>query len=85
MSSRPPASFSTCCAERFDDQESVKVDDLKVTGEEVFSLVKRTPRTAEYKGKLIGGKTINGVVNVAVNGQAQEFQWTAERALPAKP
>ena len=56
-----------------------------MTGEEVFFIVERTPRTAEYKGKLIGGKTINGVVNVAVNGQAQEFQWTAERALPAKP
>ncbi len=71
--------------ERFDDEESVKVDDLKVKGDDVFFIVKRGHRTAEYKGKLIGGKTINGIVNVAANGQAQEFQWTAERALPTKP
>jgi hypothetical protein len=71
--------------ERFDDEESVKVDDLKVKGDDVSFVVKRKARTAEYKGKLIGGKTINGIVNVAVNGEAQEFQWTAERALPAKP
>ncbi len=71
--------------ERFDDQSSIKVDDLKVKGDDVFFIVKRDGRTAEYNGKLIGGKTINGVVNVVVNGQAQEFQWTAERALPAKP
>jgi hypothetical protein len=71
--------------ERFDDQESVKVDDLKVKGEDVAFSVKRGGRMAEYKGKLIGGKTINGIVNVAVDGQAQENQWTAERALPAKP
>jgi hypothetical protein len=39
---------------------------------------------AKYKGELIGGRTINGAVNVVVNDQAREFQWTAERALPAK-
>jgi hypothetical protein len=71
--------------ERFDEQESIKVDDLKVKGDDVFFVVKRGGRTAEYKGKLVGNKTINGIVNVAVNGQAQEFQWTAERALPTKP
>jgi hypothetical protein len=70
--------------ERFDDQAAVKVDDLKLTGDEVFFSAKREGRMAEYKGKLLAGKTINGVVNVAVNGQDQEFQWTAERALPEK-
>lgn len=70
--------------ERFDDQDSIKVDDLKLTGDDVFLSVKRRDRMAEYKGKLVGTKTINGVVNVVVNGQAQEFQWTAERALPKK-
>lgn len=70
--------------ERFDDQDPIKVDDLKLTGDEVFFSVKRGDRMAEYKGKLVGGKTINGVVNVAVNGQPQEFQWTAERALKPK-
>ncbi len=70
--------------ERFDDQDSIKVDDLKLTGDDVVFSVKRGERMAEYKGKLVGDKTINGVVNVVVNGQAQEFQWTAERALPRK-
>lgn len=70
--------------ERFDEQDAVKVDDLKLTGDDVFFSVKRPDRMAEYKGKLVGKKTINGIVNVVVNGQAQEFQWTAERALPAK-
>jgi hypothetical protein len=71
--------------ERFDDQESVKVNDLKLTGDEVFFVVKRGGRRAEYTGKLIGGKTINGTVNIAATGQTEEYQWTAERALPAKP
>ena len=70
--------------ERFDDQDSIKVDDLKLKGEEVSLSVKRGDRMAEYKGKFVGTKTINGLVNVVVNGQAQEFQWTAERALPRK-
>jgi hypothetical protein len=70
--------------ERFDEEDSIKVDDLKLKGEEVSLSVKRGDRMAEYKGKLLGTKTINGLVNVVVNGQAEEFQWTAERALPRK-
>jgi hypothetical protein len=71
--------------ERFDEKGPMKVDDLKLDGDQVVFSVKRPDRMAEYKGKLLGGKTINGIVNVAVNGQAQEFQWTAEKALPTKP
>ena len=70
--------------ERFDEEDSIKVDDLKLKGDNVSLSVKRGERMAEYKGKLVGTKTINGIVNVVVNGQAQEFQWTAERALPKK-
>jgi hypothetical protein len=70
--------------ERFDDLDAIKVDDLKLRGDEVTFSVKRGDRMAEYKGKLIGGKTINGQVSVATNGQANEFQWTAERAIEPK-
>ena len=70
--------------ERMDDMESVKVDDLKLKGMELSFAVSREGRRAEYKGKLVGEKTINGLVNVTVNGQATEFQWTAERALEVK-
>jgi len=70
--------------ERFDDLESVKVDDLKLKDKELSFVVTRGERRAEYKGKVISSKTINGVVNVAVKGQANEFQWTAERAIETK-
>jgi hypothetical protein len=70
--------------ERMNESESVKVDDLKFKDGELSFAVSRDGRRAEYKGKLIGGKTLNGVVNVTVNGQASEYQWTAERALEVK-
>jgi hypothetical protein len=70
--------------ERMDELESVKVDDLKLKDGELTFAVSREGRRAEYKGKLVGGKTLNGLVNVTVNGQASEFQWTAERALEVK-
>ena len=72
--------------ERMDELESVKVDDLKFEDGSLSFAVTRADRRAVYKGKLIGGKTLNGLVNVTVNGQAKEYQWTAERALePKKP
>ena len=72
--------------ERFDDAESVKVDDLKLKDKEVHFSVARGNRRAEYDGKLVGEKTINGLVNVVVDGQADEYQWTAEKAIdPKKP
>ncbi len=70
--------------ERFDDLESIKVDDLKLKGEEVSFTVKRGTRRSEYRGKLVGTKTINGLVNVSIEGQPNEFQWTAERAIETK-
>jgi len=70
--------------ERFDDLESVKVDDLKLKDKELSFVVTRGQRRAEYKGKVIGPKTVNGVVNVAVTGQTNEYQWTAERAIETK-
>lgn len=70
--------------ERFDDLESVKVDDLKLDGKDLSFVVTRRPRRAVYKGKSVGANTINGVVSVVTNGQAEEFQWTAERAIKTK-
>ncbi len=70
--------------ERFDDQESIKVDDLKLEGKDLSFVTTRDGRRAQYKGKTVGTDTINGVVNVVTNGQANEFQWTAERAVKPK-
>jgi hypothetical protein len=67
--------------ERFDDLESVKVDDLNLRDGELSFVVTRGPRRSEYKGKMVGNKVINGQVNVAVQGQSTEHQWTAERAV----
>ena len=71
--------------ERFDDAESVKVDDIKLLDGSITFSVTRGPRRSDYKGKVAGPKTINGVVNVVVDGQANEFPWTAERAIEKKP
>jgi hypothetical protein len=70
--------------ERFDDLDSIKVDDLKLKDGELTFVVTRGPRRAEYKGKLVGTKVINGQVNVAIQGQSTEYQWTAERAVETK-
>jgi hypothetical protein len=70
--------------ERFDDLDSVKVDDLKLRDGELTFVVTRGPRRAEYTGKLVGTKVINGQVNVAIQGQSTEYQWTAERAVVTK-
>jgi hypothetical protein len=70
--------------ERFDDLDSVKVDDLKLRDGELTFVVTRGPRRSEYTGKLVGTKVINGQVNVAIQGQSTEYQWTAERAVVTK-
>ena len=70
--------------ERFDDEESIKVDDLKLKDDSVTFSVKRGTRSSTYKGKMVGKKTINGLVNVVLDGQPNEFQWTAERAIETK-
>jgi hypothetical protein len=66
--------------ERFDDQEPVKVADLKVVGKKVNFTVIRGDRRASYSGTMTKPDTINGKVLVAgANNQASEFGWTAKR------
>ena len=70
--------------ERFDDMESIKVDDLMLKDGELSFVVNRGDRRSEYKGKAVGSKSINGLVNVGLKGQTNEYQWTAERAIVTK-
>ncbi|WZO96998.1 hypothetical protein EP7_004010 [Isosphaeraceae bacterium EP7] len=65
--------------ERFDDSQPVKAESLKVDGKKVTFIVVRGERRAEYSGKFDGPDTINGKVTVQVNGQPEEFGWTATR------
>lgn len=66
--------------ERFDEMESVKVNDLKVEGKEVNFTVLRDQRKALYAGKFAERDTINGTVSVAgADNQPREFGWTARR------
>jgi hypothetical protein len=66
--------------ERFDDQESVKVNDLKREGKRVRFSVLRGERTASYDGEFSGDGTIDGKVSVAgADNQANQFGWTAKR------
>lgn len=66
--------------ERFDDQEAVKVTDLKIKGKKVTFTVLRGNRRSAYSGELASEKTINGDVTVTVEGEpANEYGWTASR------
>ena len=70
--------------ERFDGEDSVPVDDLMRKGDEVSFVVTRGERRAEYKGKVIDGKSINGTVIVTIKAQPNSYQWTAERVIDPK-
>jgi hypothetical protein len=66
--------------ERFDDQPAVRVADLSLDGRKVKFSVVRDKRKADYSGVVADDdKTINGTVNVTVDGQANEFVWKATR------
>ncbi|MBX6313254.1 MAG: hypothetical protein IRY99_10130 [Isosphaeraceae bacterium] len=69
--------------ERFDDQEPVKVTDLKVEGKKVHFSVRRGERRSIYDGTLANADTINGTVQVSgPNNQPIEYGWTALRDRP---
>lgn len=64
--------------ERFDDEPAVKVAELSLDGRKVKFSVVRDKRRAEYSGVVADDdKTINGTVNVTVDGQTNEFVWKA--------
>jgi hypothetical protein len=66
--------------ERFDDQEPVKVNDLRVDGTTVSFTVLRGDSTARYSGTRADQNTINGkVMTTGANNQASEYGWTATR------
>lgn len=73
------AGSKVAAREEFDDMPAVKVEDLKLEGKSVRFTVRRGERRTEYKGKLEGDDTINGKVTVLVDGQNNEFGWTATR------
>jgi hypothetical protein len=70
--------------ERFDDQEPVKVTDLKVSGKKVTFSVMRGEARASYNGSLDSADTINGKVMIARAGQTDEFGWTAKKETKPK-
>jgi len=66
--------------ERFDDMPAVRVADLSLDGKKVRFSVVRDKRRADYSGVVADDDaTINGTVNVTVDGQADEFVWKARR------
>ena len=67
-------------SERFDDQDPVEVEELKVKGNEVSFVVPRGKLRAFYVGKFASDDTINGEVQVTnAAGQVEKFGWTAKR------
>jgi hypothetical protein len=66
--------------ERFDDMAAVKVEDLALDGRKIRFSVVRDKRRAAYSGVVADDdKTINGTVNVTVDGESNEFGWKATR------
>lgn len=71
--------------ERFDDQEAIKVDKIKLEGKKVNITIERKDRRSVYTGTVEGKDTINGMVSVTTEGQpASEFGWTASREAGGK-
>jgi hypothetical protein len=62
-----------------DDESPVKVDNLVVDGKAISFDVTRDKKLARYKGTYKGKNAIDGLVYVTVEGQANEFAWTAKR------
>jgi hypothetical protein len=71
--------------ERFDDQEAVKVTDLKLSKKKVTFSVLRGESRAAYEGTLDAPTTINGKVVITRDGQDDEYGWTARKEAPKKP
>jgi hypothetical protein len=66
--------------ERFDDQDAVKINDLKVVDKKINFSVLRGDRRAMYEGTIAAPDTINGKITVSSEGgQENEFGWTATR------
>jgi hypothetical protein len=70
--------------ERFDDEEPVKVTDLKLTDKKVTFSVSRDKRQASYSGTLKSADLIEGLVNASTGGQTNEFGWEARREAAKK-
>ena len=65
--------------ERMDEEEAIKVTDLKVKDKAVTFTVVRGKRRAAYNGKLKGGDKLEGQVTVTTEGQGQEYGWEAKK------
>ena len=65
--------------EIYDDQQPVKVTDLKLDGRSIKFTVVRGGRRSDYNGKIADDDHINGTVLVTTGGNANEFVWKAER------
>lgn len=72
--------------ERYDDEEPVEVQALKLDGRDLGFSVRRGDRNSVYSGKLADADTINGKVTVTIENRNEEFTWTAQRrkAPPAR-
>lgn len=70
--------------EVYDDQEPIKVTDLKRNGKKVTFSVLRGKRQSNYTGELKADDRIEGTVNVTVEGQNSEFGWESKRDTPKK-
>ncbi|MDR3635510.1 MAG: hypothetical protein P4L84_17020 [Isosphaeraceae bacterium] len=70
--------------ERFDDQDPVKVSDVKREGKNVRLTAVRGDRRAEYRGVLADASTINGTVSVKEGEQTTDYPWKATRGEAPK-
>lgn len=65
--------------ELYDNDEPIKVTDLKRSGNKVTFSVLRGKRRSAYTGTIKAKDLIEGIVNVTTDGQANEFGWEARR------
>ena len=71
--------------ERYDDQEAIKVDKIKLDGKKITITVERKDRRSVYTGTVEGKDTINGKVAVTTEGSPEsEYGWTATREAGGK-
>lgn len=69
--------------ERFDGLPPVRAEDILVDGTSVRLTVRRGDRISRYVGEFADRDTINGKVTVTVDGQPQQYGWTARRQKPS--
>lgn len=79
-----PSGDSVAARERYDEEPPIAVTDLKLDGKMVSFTVLRGKRRSAYTGTLKARDLIEGLVNVAIEGQTAEYGWEAKRE-PAKP